>query len=111
MHCSRVDAFRHRAAATIADPAAAGHACRALTLTDGNADENPFDKSKRGSRFEFDAFSRREPLATSLENALERVARDEGHPPRIVSDVDMRAGGGESARDELGDHFGFAVAL
>jgi hypothetical protein len=33
MHCSRVDAFRHRAAAIIADHAAVSHASRSLTLT------------------------------------------------------------------------------
>lgn len=33
MHCSRVDAFRHRAEAIIADPARAGHSSRRLTLT------------------------------------------------------------------------------
>jgi hypothetical protein len=33
MHCSRVDAFRHRAKAIIADIAAVSHACRRLTLT------------------------------------------------------------------------------
>jgi hypothetical protein len=33
MHCSRVDAFRHRAAAIIADRAAVSHASRSLTLT------------------------------------------------------------------------------
>jgi hypothetical protein len=33
MHCSRVDAFRHRAAPTIADPAQAGHGNPWLTLT------------------------------------------------------------------------------
>jgi hypothetical protein len=34
MHCSRVDAFRHRADPIIADPAARDHGRRALTLTD-----------------------------------------------------------------------------
>jgi|HubBroStandDraft_6_1064221.scaffolds.fasta_scaffold901570_2 hypothetical protein len=33
MHCSRVDAFRHRAKPIIADIAAVSHACRGLTLT------------------------------------------------------------------------------
>ena len=33
MHRSRVDAFRHRAAAIIADPIAASHVYRSLTLT------------------------------------------------------------------------------
>jgi hypothetical protein len=33
MHCSRVDAFRHRAVPMIADIAAVSHACRELTLT------------------------------------------------------------------------------
>src|SRR5437870_264722 len=32
MHCSRVDAFRHRAAVIIADPAPASHVYRWLTL-------------------------------------------------------------------------------
>jgi hypothetical protein len=32
MHCSRVDAFRHRAAAIIADRATAGHVYPWLTL-------------------------------------------------------------------------------
>jgi hypothetical protein len=33
MHCSRVDAFRHRAAPIIADHAAVSYCCRLLTLT------------------------------------------------------------------------------
>jgi len=33
MHCSRVDAFRHRADRIIADHAAVIHVCRLLTLT------------------------------------------------------------------------------
>jgi hypothetical protein len=33
MHCSRVDAFRHRAAAIMADHAAPSHASPSLTLT------------------------------------------------------------------------------
>ena len=33
MHCSRVDAFRHRANAIIADQAVAGYVYRSLTLT------------------------------------------------------------------------------
>ena len=33
MHCSRVDAFRHRAAAIIADPGTGSHVYRWLTLT------------------------------------------------------------------------------
>ena len=33
MHCSRVDAFRHRAAVIIAHPAAGSHVYRWLTLT------------------------------------------------------------------------------
>jgi hypothetical protein len=33
MHCSRVDAFRHRAVPIIADIAAVSHVCRRLTLT------------------------------------------------------------------------------
>jgi hypothetical protein len=33
MHCSRVDAFRHRAAATITDPAGVSHGYLWLTLT------------------------------------------------------------------------------
>ena len=33
MHCSRVDAFRHRADPIFADPAGAGHVYRSLTLT------------------------------------------------------------------------------
>ena len=33
MHCSRVDAFRHRAAPIIADHAAVSHVYRSLTLT------------------------------------------------------------------------------
>lgn len=33
MHCSRVDAFRHRATPTIVDHAAVSHVCRPLTLT------------------------------------------------------------------------------
>ena len=45
------------------------------------------------------------------ETALERVPRDERHPPRIVPDIDMRARGGESAAGELRDHLGLAVAL
>ena len=35
MHCSRVDAFRHRAVLIIADHAAVSHACSILTLTGG----------------------------------------------------------------------------
>jgi hypothetical protein len=61
MHCSRVDAFRHRADPIIADPATRGHACRALTLM------------------------------RSIVTNLESVARDEGHPPRIVADIEMGA--------------------
>jgi hypothetical protein len=33
MHCSRVDAFRHRAVPIIADIVAVSHVCRGLTLT------------------------------------------------------------------------------
>jgi hypothetical protein len=40
MHCSRVDAFRHRAVPMIADIAAVSHACRGLTLTCRPMDKN-----------------------------------------------------------------------
>jgi hypothetical protein len=33
MHCSRVDAFRHRADRIIADHGPVSHTCRSLTLT------------------------------------------------------------------------------
>jgi hypothetical protein len=39
MHCSRVDAFRHRADPIIADHAGASHAYRPLTLTRGARDQ------------------------------------------------------------------------
>ena len=82
MHCSRVDAFRHRATPIIADPAAMSHARLRL---------NPVNPN---------------PPAAS-----EGVPRDEGHPPRIVPDIDMRPRGGKSGCRELFDHLGLAVAL
>ena len=72
MHCSRVDAFRHRAGRIMADRRAAGHACARV---------NP-----------------NRPRSTQ---ASERMPRDEGHPPRIVPDIEMRAGGGKSAAASL----------
>jgi hypothetical protein len=62
MHCSCVDAFRHRAAAIIADPTPVSHGKLSLTLT------RPARHAK----------------------ASERMPREEGHPPRIVPDIDMR---------------------
>jgi hypothetical protein len=62
MHCSRVDAFRHRAVLIIADLARPSHAKLWLTLM------GPARQAK----------------------ASERMPRDEGHPPRIVPDIDMR---------------------
>ncbi len=41
MHCSRVDAFRHRAAPIIADHAGVSHVCRLLTLTGGRTKARP----------------------------------------------------------------------
>ena len=40
MHCSRVDAFRHRAMPTIADHAAVSHVYRLVTLTRGQKHQN-----------------------------------------------------------------------
>jgi hypothetical protein len=40
MHCSRVEAFRHRAAPIITDQAAAGHIYRSLSLAWGVTHQN-----------------------------------------------------------------------
>jgi hypothetical protein len=46
MHCSRVDAFRHRAVPIIADIAAVSHACRGLTLTRRRINQNAWRATK-----------------------------------------------------------------
>jgi hypothetical protein len=44
MHCSRVDAFRHRAALIITQRTAVGHGYHRLTLTVGRSEGVPGDE-------------------------------------------------------------------
>ena len=46
MHCSRVDAFRHRAGSIIADHVVASHVYRLLTLTGRLMDQNAWRATK-----------------------------------------------------------------
>jgi hypothetical protein len=48
MHCSRVDAFRHRAASIIADRIEVGYAYHRLTLTAG-LEPFPFRLNRNGA--------------------------------------------------------------
>src|SRR5580704_8566917 len=50
-------------------------------------------------------------LARSAPSRRKRLPRDEGHPPRIVADIDGDARGGKSAIGEFGGHVGLAIAL
>ena len=83
--------FRHRAAPTIADHAGASYRRRRLTLTDP---VKTWPLSRLG-----------------LIEPSEGVAGHEGHAPRIVADIDVRARGGEPAFGEFCGDFGPAVAL
>jgi hypothetical protein len=69
MHCSRVDAFRHRAAFTIADCNAASHVYPALTLTRAGSPGRD-----RGSQNEWRAMNViRHGLCPIFEGALDAV--------------------------------------
>jgi hypothetical protein len=77
--------FRHRAVPTIADHAGASYRHRWLTLT--------------------------RSVKTRPIEPCEGVASHEGHAPRIVADIDVRAGGGEAGFGEFCGDFSLAVAL
>jgi len=129
MHRSRVDAFRHRAAAIIADPIAASHVYRSLTLIGpaviasqrsaptGRANARPMTGSAppddseaiQKPRTQDGIASSQELLAMTIWSKC--VAGHECHPPWIMADVLVRARRRKPGRREFGNHLGFAIAL
>jgi len=81
MHCSRVDAFRHRAAAIFGDGSAERQRLPGLTLT-----------------LVWGAHHR---CHARVRSGSERGTRDKGHPVLVVADIERRARGGESGLGEL----------
>jgi hypothetical protein len=109
MHCSRVDAFRHRADPIIADPAGAGHAYRLLTLTGRDQHALGLDPGVELRFCRTNGLVCPE-IAPEL-TGREGVMRHEGHPPWIVADIEMGARGGKSGRRKLRNHLRFAITL
>jgi|SRR5271169_1179898 len=95
MHCSRVDAFRHRADPIFVDRAGEGHFLPRLTLTGARS-------AKRET-----GFTCKSPRLLRRK----RVPRDKGHPPRIIPDIERRARGAKSAARKFGDHLVLTVTL